>query len=248
MIGTQSPISVEICIHATDEGAVRHAVGAAYRGGADRIELCGKMEEDGLTPSLALVEVARKAFQDRPGVLVMLRPRGGAFHYTQAEVDGMIRQMADLKLAGADGVVLGVLRAEDQQVDHEAMQHLMVQAQRLHLPVTFHRAFDAVPDRRKALAFLMALGVGRILTAGVPWGQPGSVMQGIPQLAETITQANGQLEVVLGGGVQMGYVPALLAALPDTRPLSLHAYSGAQVHGVTDEGAVRALVEAVHAG
>lgn len=240
------PIGIEICIAATDAPGVRAAVRAAYRGGADRVELCRAMAVDGLTPAPALVEVARHAFQDRPGLLVMLRPRAGNFQYAPSDLQQMIQQMPTLKAAGADGVVLGVLQA-DGQVDHEAMVRLMAQARRVDLAVTFHRAFDAVSDPQAALEALVGLGVDRILTAGVPWGRPGTVLTGLPRLQVTRKQAAGRVEVVLGGGVRARLVPHLTPVLQGAGPVSLHAYSGVQVAGLTDEGAVRALVAAARA-
>ena len=46
---------------------------------ATRVELCARMDVHGLTPPEAHVRAARAAFGARPGLLVMIRPRGGDF-------------------------------------------------------------------------------------------------------------------------------------------------------------------------
>ena len=86
-------ISVEICIEASDREAVGDAVGAAYEGGASTVELCASMDVDGLTPSQELVKAARLAFRDRPGLMVMIRPRGGDFAYSDDELQNMRRHI-----------------------------------------------------------------------------------------------------------------------------------------------------------
>lgn len=84
-------IDVEICIDASGREAVQDAVGAAYDGGAATVELCVAMHLDGLTPEMGLVEVARRAFGDRRGLMVMIRPRAGDFVYSAAELALMKR-------------------------------------------------------------------------------------------------------------------------------------------------------------
>ena len=92
---------------------------------------------------------------------------------------------------------------------------------------------------------MIDLGVDRVLTSGVPWGQAGSAVDGLPQLLRTIERAAGRIEVVIGGGVNLRNAATLAAALPATARTSLHAYSGAQQGGVTTAEAVRALIDAI---
>ena len=108
---------------------MRAAVTAAYHGGAERIELCSAMHLDGLTPDPQHIRIARDAFRDRPGLLVMVRPRAGDFCFSPDEVGQMVSQIELAQQCGADGVVLGVLRADDNRIASEPMQCL-VQAAR----------------------------------------------------------------------------------------------------------------------
>lgn len=239
-----NPFPVEICIESGD-AALHAAVAAAWQGGAERIELCSAMHLDGLTPEPDQIRTARAAFRDRPGLLAMIRPRAGDFAFTPAEVALMARQIDQAQQCGADGVVLGVLRAADQRIAVDALRGLVDEARSRGLAVTVHRCFDATPDPLETLEVLLELGVDRVLTSGVPWGQPGNAWDGLPRLLETIARAAGRIEVVIGGGVNPRNAALIAAALPADARVSFHAYSGAQEMGVTTEAAVRALVAAV---
>ena len=239
-----SRFPVEICIDARDDVAVRAAVDAARLGGADRIELCSAMHLDGLTPDPRHIRIARDAFRDRPGLLVMVRPRDGDFFYAADEIDLMAGQIELAHQNGADGVVLGVLRASDSRIAVAPMRRLLDAACSRGLAVTCHRAFDAAPDPDEALDALIGLGIDRVLTSGISWGQPGSALDGLPRLLRTVERAAGRVEVVIGGSVNPHNTPALAAAFPADARISLHAYSGAQHDDVTTATAVRELIAA----
>ena len=243
--GRQNELPVEICIDARDDSTVRAAVAAAYSGGAQRIELCSAMHLNGLTPDPRHISIARDAFRDRPGLLVMIRPRAGNFCFSPDEVGQMITQIELAQQCGADGVVLGVLNADDNRIAQKPMRRLLEVARGFGLAVTCHRAFDATPDPDEALDTLIDLGVDRVLTSGVPWGEAGNAVDGLPQLLRTIERAGNRIEVVIGGGVNPRNAATLVAALPATSRTSLHAYSGAQQGGVTIAEAVRALIDAI---
>ncbi|HSN78483.1 MAG TPA: copper homeostasis protein CutC [Anaerolineae bacterium] len=238
-------IPVEICIEASEPAAVERAVSAAYQGGAATVELCAAMHLDGLTPAQACIAAARRAFEQRPGLMVMIRPRAGDFCYSSAEMALMLEQIDTAAAAGADGVVFGVLQAADQRIDLAASQRLVAAARPHGLKTTMHRAFDATPDPDAALDALLDQGFDRVLTSGVPWGQRGSALDGVERLAQTIHRAQDCIEVVLGGGINAANVGPLLAQLPlHAGRVSVHAYSGAQVGGRTTVESVHALVQA----
>lgn len=218
-------VRVEICINSTTSTAVQQNVAAAFRGGADTVELCSQMELDGLTPEREHIAAARAAFGDRPGLMVMIRPRAGDFCYTPDEVNEMRRQMDTAVAAGANGVVFGLLNGPALAVAE--MRQLTEWAHSLGLIVTCHRAFDAVANQAEALEQLIEIGVDRVLTSGTPWGSSLPATAGIAQLAELIRQANNRLEIVIGSGLDPHNAPALLAQLPLTAGrLAVHSYSG----------------------
>lgn len=238
-------MKIEICIES--DGDLDTDVRAAYDGGATTIELCRSMKHDGLTPTPAQIASARKAISDRPGLMVMIRPRPGTFCYTPAEIDQMTSQISTAAAEGATGVIFGAL-TDANGIDLSATQALVEQSRNLNLTRIFHRAFDAARYRRTALDSLIDLGIDRVLTSGTPWGSPGQATDGLKNLHFTIDRARGRIEVVIAGGLSAATIPTVLASLPDSLlHISLHTYSGSLLNGRVSSEAVRSLIEAAHA-
>ena len=179
-------MKIEICIDSV-EGAV-----AAAKGGADRVELCDNLLEGGTTPSAGAIKRARALAEI--GLMVIIRPRGGDFLYSQPEFEVMREDVRMAKEFGADGVVIGCLRA-DGRVDPERTARLIEDARPL--SVTFHRAFDVCVDPCEALEDLVQLGVDRVLTSG----QEASAYEGMDLIAALQKQAAGRIIIMPGGGL-----------------------------------------------
>ena len=101
-------------------GNLREALQAQERG-AERIELCENLAEEGTTPSYGTIKVCREAL--RIPVVVMIRPRGGDFVYDEAEFQAMLEDIRICRELGVDGISTGVLRA-DHTVDFEKMEKI----------------------------------------------------------------------------------------------------------------------------
>ena len=175
----------EICIDSV-EGAI-----AAQEGGALRVELCDNLVEGGTTPSIGMIEMARRRISI--GLNVIIRPRGGDFLYSDLEFEVMKLDIEAAKKAGADGIVFGILNA-DGTIDKARSAELIALSRPL--PVTFHRAFDMTPDAFAALETLIELGADRLLTSG----QQETVAQGLPLLRELVKVAGKRIIVMPGGG------------------------------------------------
>lgn len=190
-------IVVESCVDSL-EAAI-----ASAEGGAHRLELCANLEVGGTTPDLALVRsvVAAVAIP----VMVMVRPRGGSFVYTPAEMAAMVGAVEALKGTGAAGIVTGVLTPAG--AIYGAMLRPLV-ALAHPLPVTCHRAFDETTDLDAALDALITAGVTRVLTSG---GAP-TAADGTDTLARLVSRAAGRLGVIAGGGVRAHNVRAIVGA------------------------------------
>ena len=169
--------------------------------GADRIELCQALEVGGTTPSAGLL-AAVKAAVGIP-VYVMIRPRGGDFVYGEADDEVMLRDVDRAAELGAEGIVLGALTLLGGP-DLERVARLVQRARPL--PVTFHRAFDAIPNPRDALGLLRAAGVDRILTSG----GAATAYDGRFAIERLVTHAPSGLVVVAGGGVNGDTVTELI--------------------------------------
>jgi copper homeostasis protein len=177
----------EVCLQSVD-GAV-----AAERGGADRVELCAALVEGGITPSLGTVKACRDAVDI--DIMVMIRPRGGDFDYTERELDVMVQDIRNLRGIGVTGIVFGMLE-HNGKVARSQVQRLVEEAGSEH-SVCFHRAFDVALDPFVTLETLIELGVDRVLTSG----QAASVPEGVPVLKQLVEQAAGRIDILPGSGI-----------------------------------------------
>jgi copper homeostasis protein len=191
----KKPVALEICLESVD------SVIASDRGGAQRVELCANLLEGGTTPSAGTIRAARE--NAKIAINVMIRPRGGDFLYTDAEFASMQHDIRIAKELGADGIVLGLLRA-DGTVDVERTRQLVELAKPL--PVTFHRAIDVSRDLLEALEDVISTGAACVLTSG---GQP-SVVDGAPMVARMIEAAENRIVVMPGCGIRPDNVLSVL--------------------------------------
>lgn len=180
---------------------------AARAGGADRLELVTDMAADGLTPPAGTVAAIRAAV-DIP-LRVMLRLTDG-FGAGGAGGPARLARVADeLRAAGAEEFVLGFLD-EEGGVDLGAVERVVAALDGC--PWTFHRAIDRAADRdalRKQLDGLP--GLDTYLTAGAA----GGVDDGLPTLAAEAARSGEpgyEQRIMVGGGLRLDHVPALLAA------------------------------------
>lgn len=78
---------------------------AAYRGGADRLELCAHLVIGGTTPSTALFRQVQRDIPVKTNILI--RPRFGDFLYSKEELEQMCEEIRTYRELGANGVVIG---------------------------------------------------------------------------------------------------------------------------------------------
>lgn len=185
-----------IALHAAD--AER-----AEAGGADRVELVGTMDDDGLSPEPRVVDKARRATSIQIRPMVRLRAGFGTDGGEVTRMKGLISAYVD---AGADGVVLGFLNKVNR-VDLEVVAELVGEGT---VPWTFHRAIDHCLDTDQAWQDLKGLpGLTQVLTAGSVRG----VEQGLDGL---IRRAKADPEIarlaMAGGGLRAEHVPWLMRA------------------------------------
>lgn len=198
--------AVEICVD--DVGGTA----AARRAGADRVELCASLSEGGTTPSIGFcLQAATVA--GSAGLQVLIRPRGGDFVYSRAELDVMLVDIAAIRAALDDdprlGFTLGALTPEGG-LDELALAELVAACDSC--PVTFHKAFDtalvAGGDAGTLLERLASLGVSAVLTSG----GDGPAVDHVDSLAELVRAAGDRIRVVVAGSVRADNVGAVLEA------------------------------------
>jgi copper homeostasis protein len=172
------------------------SVGAALEAealGADRIELCAGLPVGGLTPSAGAMSMAGERLRIPFHVLVL--PRAAGYVLTGDDLEVMRRDIAMARAARAAGVVVGALR-EDGTVDQATMAQLIGWARPM--SVTFHRAFDRVPDPMAGLDQVADLGVDRVLTAG----GSGPAAEATAVLARLVARSAGAVTILAGGGIR----------------------------------------------
>lgn len=174
----------------------------AQEGGADRIELCENPGEGGTTPSYGTIELVRQNLSI--DVFVMIRPRGGDFHYSNYEFHAMKRDISQCQKLSVDGLVFGILTPEGR-IDVKRCKELIDKARPL--KVTCHRAFDMTRDPFEALEDCIAAGFDRILTAG----QQAQAVKGAALLGELVKKANGRIAIMAGSGVNENTVEEIVS-------------------------------------
>lgn len=191
------PITLEICVTSVDE--VRAALAMP---GVSRVEFCAALDEGGLTPRIE--DLHQLTASELQHTAVMLRTRGGDFHYDPVEIARMCSEAAALRSSGANALVFGAL-LPDRTIDVAAIQALQRAAPG---ELVFHRAFDQVTDQAAALEALCELGVRRILTSG----GAADAASGAANLARLSALARGRIEIMAGGGIRAENVRDLIRA------------------------------------
>ena len=191
----------------------------AEMGGASRVELCAGIPEGGTTPSYGEIKTAQ-ALTSTIDINVIIRPRGGDFLYTEAEVEAMLLDIELCKQLGVHGVVFGCLTSEGD-IDVPLMRRLIEAAKPL--SVTCHRAFDVCRDPFAALEQLIELGCDRILTSG----QQSTAEKGIPLLKQLVEKAEERIIIMPGCGVREGNIARIEA---ETGAREFHTSARSVVH------------------
>lgn len=190
-------ITCEVCVEGFSGAA------AAEAGGGHRIELCAGLIEGGTTPSIGTLSLVLERLSIK--TVVLLRPRGGDFLYTDEEFDTMLRDIEVVRDAGAYGIATGVLTF-DGQIDAGRFERLIAASGSL--SVTCHRAFDMTRDPIEALETLIELGVDRVLTSG----QQPSVPEGVELIRELVDRAAERIVIMPGCGIEEGNVREIVEA------------------------------------
>lgn len=165
----------------------------AEKQGADRVELCSDLANDGLTPDPDLMQ--KTCSRLNIPVMIMIRPRAGNFVYSTQEIRQMKTEIGAAKDAGAAGVVFGCL-TPDTKID---TQNTSLLAEYAHpLPVTFHKAIDELENPVSGVIILKKINyIKRILTSG---GKI-SATEGAETLKEMIKESCGHPIILVAGKV-----------------------------------------------
>ncbi len=187
-------VLLEVCVDTVEK------LRAAQQGGAQRFELCSRLDLDGLSPTDELLDEALAAA--KLPVFVMVRPRPGTFVHDDEEFRRMLREVDELRGLHVPGVVFGLL-TRHHKIDVERTRELVLAARPMQ--VTFHRAFDHAHEPLKSLDALIELKVERVLSSG----GLADAWSGREKLRELVQHAAGRILVVPAGGVRADHAREL---------------------------------------
>jgi copper homeostasis protein len=213
--------------------SVRDAI-EAERGGAGRLELVRDLPRGGLTPPIDTVEAVLSVVTIP--VRVMIRDADGYEAGGSRQIDelaGLARRFASL---GVNGLVCGFTR--DRRIDLTAMDAVV--AASASTRITFHHAFDALPDPTVALSDLERWpSVDRVLTSGGfgDWTCKAARMRHWAGLTRRIG-------ILAGGGVDLAALRILAAAGQQEAHVGRAAREPATVQGAVTSSRVAELVMA----
>ena len=213
---------------------VADAVQAAA-GGADRLEVVRDVCVGGLTPASDLV----RRIQDATALplRVMVREREG-FLMESVDVAALRDAVTRLASLGVDGLVIGFL--QNAEPDIEALRTVLAPA--ASIPVTFHRAFDAVNDPLTAIDRLVGVPqIDRILTSAGE-GDPPFVR--CERLHSYSQQAGDRIGIIAGAGIDE-HVLGVIATTGCVREVHVGraARDGSDPNGPVSAARVRRLCE-----
>ncbi len=134
----------------------------AEKKGANRIELCGRLDLDGLTPSKKLI---KKVFLNlNIPIRVIIRPKHPSFIYSNEDIRIMIEDINYCKELGVDGVVLGCLN-KDSNLNMSQINLLSDIAKPLN--VIIHKAMDKTDSVLNSLLLLLKnKNINGVLSSG----------------------------------------------------------------------------------
>lgn len=199
----------------------------------DRIELCGEMDKDGLTPDRNLIR--ESVHKSNIPVNVMVRPHDDSFTYTEDDMNQMLSDIEYVRNTGANGIVVGTVTKE--KVVATAVLEKLIQAAG-NMEITFHKAFDEIEDQAAALKTLSQYPqIKTVLTSG----GPGSSADNIRQL-KTLVLLGKDLGITImpGGGITPGNAGTIVET---ANPTAIHFGTGVREDGTFGSRIAKKKVE-----
>ncbi len=181
------PYITEACVE-----TVKQAV-EAEKNGADRLELCADLANDGLTPPFELVREILSSVTIP--VFVMIRPRPGNFIYSKKEIQLMHKSIFLFQSLGVHGFVTGIL--DYRNMPDTSMINSMIRSAAPY-PVTFHKAIDQTSDILQAASLLgQHTHISAILTSG---GQ-ATAWEGREMIRQLVRRMGKKIQIIAAGKV-----------------------------------------------
>ena len=177
----------EVCVDSLDDAI------NAEKNGANRIELCGRLDLDGLTPSKDLIKSAFSIL--KIPIRVMIRPKHPSFVYSEDEISTMIDDIKFCKNLGLDGVVFGCL---DEECNFEMKQINRLSEVAKPLNVIIHKAIDSTSSVIESLSLISKnSNINGVLTSG---GERFAI-NAVETLKKMLVLVPNRFEIIIAGGI-----------------------------------------------
>lgn len=164
----------------------------AYKHGAEQIELCSRLDLDGLTP---VHESVRKLSQSLPiPIKVMLRPHDNGFVYSEDDMNNIRKDIEIFKQWGIKQFVFGALAGDVLDID------CILQVCQWISPhtMTIHKAIDLSRDPISDIRLLKSIdNVSHILSSGAAQ----TAHQGINTLIRMKQVAGEEIDIIPAGKI-----------------------------------------------
>ncbi|MDA7731212.1 copper homeostasis protein CutC [Flavobacteriaceae bacterium] len=177
----------EVCVDSLDDAI------NAEKNGANRIELCGRLDLDGLTPSKDLIKSAFSIL--KIPIRVMIRPKHPSFVYSEDEISTMIDDIKFCKNLGLDGVVFGCL---DEEYNFKMKQINRLSEVAKPLNVIIHKAIDSTSSVIESLSLISKnSNINGVLTSG---GERFAI-NAVETLKKMLVLVPNRFEIIIAGGI-----------------------------------------------
>jgi len=180
-------IFIECCVESHSEALI------AEKRGADQLELCSDLANDGLTPDTALTEKILDTISIP--LKVMIRHRKGDFFYDKSDMSIIRNQINSMKLIGIKHIVFGSL-THLNRINLEQIK--MVSEWAYPMNVTYHKAIDLSENFFEDTELLLQFkNVKSLLTSG----QASTAEKGYLTLKRLLADFGKNIKIISAGSI-----------------------------------------------
>ncbi len=213
------PIIIESCVSTLEEAIT------AERNGANRLELCARLDLDGLTPDTKLVTQVTNAVHIP--VKVMIRNRSGDFIYSSEDMQEILADIDLMKDCKVNHFVFGSMMDNksldlaqlDQVLDHITTDNYPTDS------LTIHKAIDTSQDILKDVTRLLESDIyQKAVSKGIQLciltsGGASTALIGSPVIRQMLHLADDRIEVIAAGTITSNNLNQVIASI---RGISYH--------------------------
>ena len=180
-------IFIECCVESLSEALI------AEKRGADQLELCSDLANDGLTPDTVLTEKILETISIP--LKVMIRHRKGDFFYDKSDISIIRNQINSMKLIGIKHIVFGSL-THLNRINLEQIK--MVSEWAYPMNVTYHKAIDLSENFFEDTELLLQFkNVKSLLTSG----QASTAEKGYLTLKRLLADFGKNIKIISAGRI-----------------------------------------------